>query len=260
MRRITAPATVTALALALTACSSEKPAQPAPSSTEPQAASYCAQLIGPGKTVSFKAEQDGTVLRGVEFGSSGTGVVLAHQNQGSVCEWLPFAKKLADKGYHVLAFDFGGEGDSDKHPGGPSIGGDVVSAAKWLRTRGATDLVLMGASKGGTASLDATTKLDPRPKAVVTMSAPATFDAADALSAASKATFPVLYIAGEYDTPFNTDAKQLYDATPPAVDRQLLVIPGAAEHGTALFASPAADTVTKAIDDFLAKNAPAASK
>jgi len=260
MRRTISPAAAMALAFALTACGSDKPAQPAPSSTEPQAASYCSQLIGPGKTVSFKAEQDGTVLRGVEFGTSGTGVVLAHQNRGSVCEWLPFATKLADKGYHVLAFDFGGEGDSDKHPGGPSIGGDVLSAAKWLRTRGATDLVLMGASKGGTASMAATTKLDPKPKAVVTLSAPASFDSADALSVASTVTFPVLYIAGELDTPFNGDAKDLYDATPPTVDRRLLVVPTATEHATALFGSSAADTVTKAIDDFLAKNAPPAAK
>jgi esterase/lipase len=260
MRRIIAPATVVALALLLAACGSGNAAQPSPSSTEPQAASYCGQLVGPGKAVSFKAEQDGTVLRGIEFGTSGTGVVLAHQDQGSVCEWLPFGNKLAAKGYHVLAFDFGGEGDSDKHPSGPSISGDVVSAAKWLRSRGATDLVLMGASKGGTASLAATTKLDPGPKAVVTLSAPTTFDAADALSAVPKVTFPVLYIAGEYDSPFDADAKQLYDATPPAVHRQLLVVPSASEHGTALFAGSAADTVTKAIDDFLAKEAPPATK
>jgi alpha-beta hydrolase superfamily lysophospholipase len=135
-----------------------------------------------------------------------------------------------------------------------------VSAANWLRTRGATNLVLMGASKGGTASLAATTKLDPKPKAVVTLSSPVSFASADALSAASGAAFPVLYIAGEYDSPFNDDAKQLYDATPPAVGPRLLVVPGAPEHGTALFAGSAADTVTKAIDDFLAKNAPPASK
>src|SRR5690349_9860290 len=54
MRRIFAPATAITLALALTACGSDKPAQPAPSPTEPQAAGYCPQLVSPGKTVSFK--------------------------------------------------------------------------------------------------------------------------------------------------------------------------------------------------------------
>ena len=36
-------------------------------------------------------------------------VVLAHMSNGSLCEWLPEARRLAARGIWVFAFDFRGQ-------------------------------------------------------------------------------------------------------------------------------------------------------
>ncbi|MFG2041086.1 alpha/beta hydrolase family protein [Dactylosporangium sp. NPDC048998] len=267
MRRL-APvlALVTVLGTALAACGSSGPSGSSGSSPAaspaPHAGSACPdESKDAGRQVSFADAKDGTVLRGILMNpdGKGPGVVLGHHNTGSVCEWLPFGKTLAGKGYRVLAFDFAGEGDSQPHTGTGTVDLDMLTAARWLRTQGVTDLVLMGASKGGTAALAAAQELDPRPKAVVTLSAPATFRGVDALGAARKVTFPVLYCAGALDSPYGEQAQELYDATPAAVDRRVVVGPTATEHGTYLLTGSDQDRFTKAIDDFLSKNAPPAA-
>jgi hypothetical protein len=44
--------------------------------------------------VSFRAA-DGTRLVGHRFGHGKTAVVLAHQSDGTLCQWVPYAKRLA---------------------------------------------------------------------------------------------------------------------------------------------------------------------
>lgn len=251
-----------ALVMALTACGSSGSSGSAQSSPPPKAGSGCPDLAkDAGRPVTFADARDGTVLHGIVMNpdAKGTGVVLAHQNTGSLCEWLPFGKTLAQKGYRVLAFDFAGEGDSDAHGGAGSVDQDVLTAARWLRTQGVTDLVLMGASKGGTGSVAASQQLDPRPKAVVTLSAPTSFRGADALGAAPKVTFPILYCAGALDQPYADNAQELYDATPATVDRRLVIGPSAVEHGAYLLSGNNKDRFLNAINDFLSKNAPPAA-
>lgn len=250
-----------AVVMTLAACGSSGSPGSAQSSPPPKAGSGCPDLAkGAGRPVTFADAQDGTVLHGILMNpGANTGIVLAHQNTGSVCEWLPFGKTLAGKGYRVLAFDFAGEGDSDAHGGTVSVDQDVLTAARWLRTQGVTDLVLMGASKGGTGSLAAAQQLDPRPKAVVTLSAPTSFRGADGLGAARKVTFPILYCAGALDQPYADNAQELYDATPATVDRQLVIGPSAVEHGAYLLSGNNKDRFVNAINGFLSKNAPPAA-
>ena len=170
--------------------------------------------------------QAGASLAGVLLGSSATGVLLAHQSDGDVCQWLPFANDLADAGYRVLAFDFAGDGASDP-AGNSTLDGDVVAATGFLREHGATAVVLVGASMGGTA--------------------------VDAQHAAAALTVPVLYAAGDGDENFAAQARSLYDATPTTVDRTLVVV-HSSEHGVD-FVNDHGDTsrqVRQAMLDFLA--------
>src|SRR3954464_8476696 len=66
----------------------------------------------PSPTPSYALEgcvtaQDGQVFtlpdgtKGVLMGSGPRGVVLSHQQPGSVCQWLEFGRQLAGQGYHV---------------------------------------------------------------------------------------------------------------------------------------------------------------
>src|SRR5215510_133710 len=61
--------------------------------------------------VRFQAS-DGTHLVGHRFGTGRTAVILAHEYRGWLCEWVPFAKRLAASCYLALPFDFRGYGES----------------------------------------------------------------------------------------------------------------------------------------------------
>ena len=49
---------------------------------------------------------DGTRLLAHRFGSGKTAVVLGHQSDGTLCQWVPYAKRLASRGYTAIVFDF----------------------------------------------------------------------------------------------------------------------------------------------------------
>lgn len=239
----------------VTACSGD-PEPPAEQAQPNLAGASCTGEAAGGTKVAFTGG-DGAPLVGIELGQGRTGVVLAHQNTSDLCEWLPYGKRLAGKGYRVLAFDFAGEGGSGDPESPLSLDGEVVAAVEHVRSRGAVDVVLMGASKGATAILTAATSISPPPKALVSLSAPGRFDAMDALAAAPKLQSPALYVAGKADSQFATSAQQLYDATPATSRTILLVDEGA--HGTALLSDASGATVTEAIETLLARSAPPAA-
>lgn len=244
---------VLSLVLLLAACTDGSPTV-ASSPEGPRAGSHCKELADLGKQARF-ATPAGTQLVGVELGTGTKGVVLAHQNGSDLCEWLPFGKRLADQKYRVLAFDFGGDGDSDPHRGDDRLDDDVVAAATHLRATGVTDVVLMGASKGGTASLSAAVTLDPAPVAVVTLSAPKVFEGVSAEESVPRLKSPALFLAAGNDQPF-ADAAQSFDATAPKTLPHQLFLSIGAEHGTALLAGGQGKKVTELIEIFLKDHAP----
>ena len=78
---------------------------------------------------------DGVRLAGAVLGKGVTGIVFAHQVAGDRCQWLPFARELAGKGYRALVFDMRGYGASSGIANvDPHL--DVAAAAKELRRRG----------------------------------------------------------------------------------------------------------------------------
>src|SRR5262252_6669618 len=83
-------------------------APPTPLLVDP--ALLCKSKVGNGVAVRFGRD---SYLGGVVVGSGPTGVVLGHRNDANLCEWMPYAHELADKGYRVLAFDFAEFGSSN---------------------------------------------------------------------------------------------------------------------------------------------------
>ncbi len=179
--------------------------------------------------------------------------MLSHQAEGSLCEWAPYAAELARRGYRVLAFDFPGLGYSSETVTGQGLDGAVVAAAAFLRGQGASTIVLIGASMGGTASLVAATEVRPAVAGVISVSGPALYQDAAASKAAPKLTVPVLYAAGRADDAFARDAQTLYDATPATTDRRLVIV-GAGLHGVDLVAD--GSEVEAAVTAFLSAHAP----
>jgi pimeloyl-ACP methyl ester carboxylesterase len=190
------------------------------------------------------------LLDGAILGHGQVGVVLAPELGGDVCNWLPYALFLSQHGYQALLFDPRGQGLSPL-PSSQSAAGrvnaDVEAAVQQLRRRGATRIVLVGASLGGSAVLSAAASIKPAVAAVVSMSG------ADTTTLRNNATvyaqplnpnaavthleMPILYVADRNDGqgPFATDARKLYAHTP-STSKRLVVLPGFG-HGTAMFAT-----------------------
>ena len=207
-----------------------------------------------------KAERRGIVrftapdrvrLIGVVFGRGPNAVVLAHQGGGgggeALCSWVPYARSLARAGYRVLAFDHRGRGSSSV-PSRPDrlarIHADVMGAVALLRSRGATRVVVGGASLGGAAAVAAAAQIRPAVQGVFTLGAPQAFGSADAGAAARVLQVPALFMAAEDDDPFDDEARALYDVCT-SVDKRLAVLPGS-RHGAPQLRDPQAKGILDA--------------
>jgi hypothetical protein len=177
-------------------------------------------------SVSFKSDGS-TDTEGFLTGEGTTGILLAHQSDGDVCQWVDKARELGKSGYRVLAVDSAG-----------SEVPELVGAAAYLRTKGVTKLLLMGASKGGTAVIVAATELTPKPAAVVSLSGPTVYNGMDASAAAPKLTAPVLYMVGEDDSEFAQSAQELHKASTKAPENKLYDLEGTSQHGVSLLDDP----------------------
>ena len=205
---------------------------------------YCAK----SGAIRFRAA-DGTRLAGHRFGRGTTAVVFAHEVLGGACRWIPYARQLARLGYLTIAFDFRGYGSSQRRRGtaGLRLPSDVIAAAKKSRALGATKVVLVGASMGGTAVLVAAARADPSVDGVISLSAPSTFGRMDGVAAARRLRTPILYIAGDKDDGFADDARMLHEATTSS-DKRLEILDTSA-HGILLASQPAARSL---IESFIA--------
>ena len=243
-------------AVAAGACSSGPAGHPSPSahrspsdspivSAEPSAGALPSPdldfLLAQSSAVRFRSS-DGVRLAGRLFGSGDTGVVLSHMIRSDQQPWWWMASLLADHGLVALAYD-----ERGTCPGGPagcSAGAldpgatdrDIIGAVAYLRSRGASRVIIGGASLGGTASLWAAAKHPGLVDGVFTLSAVPffpPFDITAKVIAAIEA--PKLLAAGARDSsagPYVSGWKRA--AAPPV---EAVVLPTAA-HGTDLFADP----------------------
>jgi pimeloyl-ACP methyl ester carboxylesterase len=159
------------------------------------------------REITFEST-DGVTLSGRLFGpDEGTaGVVLAHMFPSDQSAWYFFANRLGELGYRVLTFDFrgycpgGDAGCSEGEKNIPAIWQDVEGAVEALRSEGTTRLALVGASMGGTASLIVASKVGRDVDAVITLSAPPSFEGLDAgPEVLAQVAAAKLFIAGNGD-------------------------------------------------------------
>ncbi|HLL67176.1 MAG TPA: alpha/beta fold hydrolase [Micromonosporaceae bacterium] len=271
-RRIPHIAAALAFALfAATACSDDATSTAAPQTSEP--AQTLAPAPIPSKTpgvacltpdeqtgvIRFKSDNGASIAAVVLGKPTDVGVVLAHQNSGDMCEWVPYGRTLVGLGYAVMAIDLNGFGASsaaDESPSRPQWDRDIVAAASELQDMGAQKIVLAGASLGGMAAVVAAADMDPAPAAVIDLSGPDEFSGLNAVTAAAKVTAPVLFVGGSGDQ-YTAQTRKVSQAATGAKENRMEVIQGSASHGVSLLKAetePKAGQVATLIQDFIRRH------
>ena len=195
------------------------------------------------RVVRFRA-LDRVQLVGVELGRGPRAVILAHQGGGGdgqfLCAWMPYARALVAQGYRVLVFDhrgFGSSGQASNYSRRRRVDFDVLAAIGFLRARGATGIVLGGASLGGSAVLAAAVHAQPAVNGVISFAAPFTFGVINSVNAARMLRVPVLFLSAAEDEPFPDEARRMYEACSSA-DKRIEIVPGN-RHGAPVLRDPA---------------------
>lgn len=160
--------------------------------------------------ISLKAP-DGISLKATYFspGRSGPAILLLHQCNRDRSAWTSLATEAASRGFHVLALDFRGYGESEGtrfksfQEQQPTIGqkwpGDVDAAFAWLVAQEGVDrsrIGVVGASCGVSQAILAARR-HPEVKTVVLLSGGATSEGRDYLKQA--AAMPVFAAASRGD-------------------------------------------------------------
>jgi pimeloyl-ACP methyl ester carboxylesterase len=195
------------------------------------------------RVVRFRAV-DRVQLVGLQLGRGPRAVVLAHQGGGGdgqfLCAWMPYGRALVAQGYRVLVFDhrgFGSSGQASNYSRRRRVDLDVLAAIGFLRARGATSIVLAGASLGGSAVLAAASYARPAVNGVISFAAPLTFGPINGLNAARALRAPVLFLSAAGDASFPDEARRMFEACA-ASDKRLEIVPGS-RHGAPVLRDPA---------------------
>jgi pimeloyl-ACP methyl ester carboxylesterase len=199
--------------------------------------------------ISFPTE-DGALIYADVYGTGDRGVVLAHGGRFRKESWKPQAEQLARAGFHVLAFDFRGFGQShgpgDKDMFTAPMYLDVLAAVRYLRENGAKTVAVMGGSFGGAAAADASSASQPGEINRLILLA------AEGNGPAEKIKSPLLEIVARDDA--SEDGPRLprirawFDKAPQP--KELIVLEGSA-HAQFLFQTEQADRVMKEVLRFL---------
>ena len=225
-----------------------RPTATIPPSPLPEVGATCLEPSDRARRVIIPGSA-GAKLTAALLGQGRQGVVLVHQSNGDVCQWLPYARELVRAGYLVLDLDLRTSGYAQYEGVQPSpLGLYVSAAAGYLRKQGAAKVVLVGASMGGTASLVAAAITTPRVDAVVSLSAPAEYVGIDARTAAGLLRVPVLYGVAADDEDFADASRLLHAAT--KSPKSLRIVPGAL-HGVALLAQDGDATLRRTVGAFI---------
>lgn len=187
------------------------------------------QELDPG--VFTLTTQDGVHLSVLEVGTGPRAVVLSHEQGYSICSWVGFAQELADAGYHVMTFDYRNHGASQVSEDNDHIDRDLQVVVDEMHRRGGREILLGGASCGGTASAVVAAR-DPRRVGLLVLSSPAQCSSLDGEAAVATITQPSFFAVspGDMQGAVQDEVERLYAASA-ATDKHLQIDPSG-RHGT----------------------------
>jgi alpha/beta superfamily hydrolase len=240
---------MTCLALSACAASSSPTDQASTPTTGPMPTD-----TPPADTFYFTTE-DGVTLDGQIIGGGKAALVFSNGQEISKVGWLPVARQLASQGYLCLLYDYRGIDPSQGRDDLSRRDRDLRAAVGVARARGATTVVLIGSSFGGTLALALAAQI--QPQALIILSAPLSADVFTVSQANLKSlTAPKLFMASQGDTRYVGAVQQMYDQSPQP--RQLHIFPGN-NHGDAILtAADTGDESMRLVGAFLHAYAPAA--
>ena len=191
--------------------------------------------------------EDGVTLRGYIFGAGEKGITIAHARGWMLKSVLPLAKQLADSGYQVIIWEFRGTlpSQSAEDEAAARWDLDVLAAAQVLRERGATQILPIGASYGGTSTVVAAAEI-PELVGLVVLSAPAhDVEPLTPIDAISRITTPAFFAVSKRDWQgapgiYQAEVESLYDACASEA-KEFHLMEGQA-HGTDMVTIPSEPT------------------
>lgn len=242
--------TAAAVALTLTACTSEDP--PAPINPDAVQAPVADTIPGKAPSPAERCHASGNVpvakvvlttgdgvhLAGAVFGSGPRGVLLLPQRGADLCPWWDYAVTLVNQGFHVLAIDLRGTGFSEEAPKADYTA-DAIAGVAELKRAGASKVVVMGASLGAATALVTAGRIPAEVAGVVSLSYPDNnLDVTDGTGdgprtpaeAAPKTTAPMLLCFTAGDKQAQNAKPQVLADIAPAPAKQLVGRPGVS-HG-----------------------------
>lgn len=196
---------------------------------------------------------DHVQLGGPLYGNGKTAVICSHELHTTKAIWSAsgIPQRLALRGYQVLAYDFRGDGDSAGQPDLGKMAIDLHAAIAFVRKLGATKIVLLGASMGGTATLEVAAS--EQVAAVITLSGPQNFANGVSDAEVKAISAPKLFVNSQNDDYADETMHMYAIANAP---KDIHMYPGSA-HGTDIFDSENGNDLTQRILSFVAQYAPA---
>ena len=206
---------------------------------------------GAGQSVNIQ-RPDGIHLPGTLFGSASQVVVFANMNDNNAAPWTETAELLAGAGYMALTFNYRSDGNAfiDERDD------DLLAAVQYAIDQGAQEIVVVGASIGGPATLKALSAHPELPVSGLIIIAAPTDLGGDEITAEELAAIkaPQLYMTAEDDSHgLNVTVERLFEMAPEPKTWQ--TVPGSA-HGTQIFGTEEGPLLQAAIVDFVMANMP----
>ena len=187
---------------------------------------------------------------------------------GIYCTWLKhprLAQALLAAGFQLLLFDYRGTGGSGSGRGAAAarFDRDVAAAVDELHRRGARWFVLIGGSLGGVVAIATAPDLDPKPSAIVTLSAGGfagtnsgrNYGNLDAKAAVEHLRVPLLLIAANRDREGPAADSRVLAAAAITSTKRLMIVPGFSHMTALLGKDPSAPKVRRAIVGFIKQHA-----
>jgi pimeloyl-ACP methyl ester carboxylesterase len=166
--------------------------------------------------------------------------VLSNESDQDQRSWQAYADHLVGEGYKVAMWDY-----AEQDPVA-----NLTAIVADLRAHGSGPVFLLGASKGGKASLIAAAGIKPPVTAVVTLSAEATLSPdLDVSSYVKQLTCPVLLLTAAQDGYGSADAAKTFQTDLPNLAHTLTY--DGSDHGTHLLTGVNGAKVVADIDAFL---------
>lgn len=176
--------------------------------------------------VKFVTE-DGVLIAGTLIGDGPNAVILAPMINKDQKTWMPFAERISDEGVTALTIDFRGTGKSEGAQDRNAFGKDILGAISFLRSRGYSKIVCIGASIGGTACAKNSDEAE-----IIGMALISSPKSGLSEKNFNNTHYPKLFIVSENDKDFFRETQQMFDW---AIEPKRMFVFTGGSHGTYLF-------------------------